>query len=60
MKIGLFLDIIYLIVFGLKKWENRSIYMALFDLELNTIVAKELVDSETVDNIYNFLNQITT
>ena len=31
--------------------------MAIFDLELNTIVAKELVDSETVDTTYNFLNQ---
>lgn len=30
---------------------------ALFDLELNTIVSRELVDSETVENVYNFLNQ---
>lgn len=31
--------------------------MALFNLKLNTIVSRELVDSETVDNVYNFLNQ---
>ena len=31
--------------------------LALFDLELNTIVAKELVDSEIVDTVYNFLNK---
>ena len=31
--------------------------LALFDLELNTIVSRELTDSETIDNIYNFLNQ---
>ena len=36
------------------KWKYL---LALFDLELNTIVAKELVDSEIVENIYNFLNQ---
>ena len=31
--------------------------MVLFDLELNTIVVKELVDLEIVENVYNFLNQ---
>ncbi|MDO5823989.1 hypothetical protein [Methanobrevibacter sp.] len=31
--------------------------LVLFDLELNTKVAKELVDSEAVDNVYNILNQ---
>ena len=36
------------------KWKYL---LALFDLELNTIVAKELVDSETVENVYDFLNQ---
>ena len=36
------------------KWKYL---LNLFDLELNTIVAKELVDSETVENVYNFLNQ---
>ena len=36
------------------KWKYL---LALFDLELNTIVAKELVDSETVDNVYDFLSQ---
>ena len=36
------------------KWKYL---LALFDLELNTIVAKELVESETVENVYDFLNQ---
>ena len=36
------------------KWKYL---LALFDLKLNTIVAKELVDSETIDNVYNFLNK---
>lgn len=40
-----------------RKNGNWKYLLALFDLELNTIVAKELVDSETVDNVYNFLNQ---
>jgi len=40
-----------------RKNGNWKYLFALFDLELNTIVAKELVDSETVDNVYNFLNQ---
>lgn len=40
-----------------KKNGNWKYLLALFDLELNTIVAKELVDSETVENVYNFLNQ---
>ena len=40
-----------------KKNGNWKYLLALFDLELNTIVAKELVDSETVDTVYNFLNQ---
>ena len=40
-----------------KKNGEWNYLLALFDLELNTIVAKELVDSETVDNVYNFLNQ---
>ena len=31
--------------------------MALFDLKLNTIVSRELVDSETVETIYKFLNE---
>ena len=31
--------------------------MALFDLKLNTIVSRELFDSETVGNVYDFLNQ---
>lgn len=31
--------------------------LALFDLELNTIVSRELVDSETVETIYKFLNE---
>ena len=33
---------------------------ALFDLGLNTIVSKELVDSETVDNVYSFLKKSLT
>ena len=37
--------------------EIGSIFQLIFDLELNTIVAKQLIDSETVDTIYNFLNQ---
>ena len=37
-------------------WSYKYL-LALFDLELNTIVAKELVDSETVNTTYNFLNQ---
>ena len=40
-----------------KKNGNWMYILALFDLELNTIVAKELVDSETMDTAYNFLNQ---
>ena len=40
-----------------KKNGNWKYLLALFDLELNTIVAKELVDSETVETVYNFLNQ---
>jgi transposase-like protein len=40
-----------------KKNGNWKYLLALFDLELNTIVAKQLIDSETVDTIYNFLNQ---
>ena len=40
-----------------KKNGNWKYLLALFDLELNTIVAKELVDSETMDIPYNFLNQ---
>ena len=40
-----------------KKNGNWKYLLALFDLELNTIVAKELVDSESIDNVYNFLNQ---
>ena len=40
-----------------KKNGNWKYLLALFDLELNTIVAKELVDSETIENVYNFLNQ---
>ena len=40
-----------------RKNGNWKYLLALFDLELNTIVAKELVDSETVDTVYNFLNQ---
>ena len=36
------------------KWKYL---LALFDLKLNTIVAKELFDSETIDNVYNFLNK---
>ena len=40
-----------------KKNGNWKYLLALFDLGLNTIVAKELVDSETVENVYNFLNQ---
>lgn len=31
--------------------------LALFDLKLNTIVSKELVDSETIENVYSFLNR---
>ena len=42
---------------SVKKNGNWKYLLALFDLELNTIVAKELIDSETVDTIYNFLNQ---
>ena len=57
MKNGLFQDIILLMLFGLKRMEIGSIFQLIFDLELNTIVAKELIDSETVDTIYNFLNQ---
>ena len=57
MKTGLFQDISYSIVFGSKKTENGSTFLALFDLELNTIVSRELVDSETVYNVFNFLNQ---
>ena len=40
-----------------KKNGNWKYLLALFDLELNTIVAKELVDSETVHTVYNFLNR---
>ena len=36
------------------KWKYL---LALFDLKLNTIVSRELVDSETVENVYGFLNQ---
>ena len=36
------------------KWKYL---LDLFDLELDTIVAKELIDSETLENVYNFLNQ---
>ena len=46
----------YLMLFRLNNG-NWKYLLALFDLELNTIVAKELVDSETVDILYNFLNQ---
>jgi hypothetical protein len=31
--------------------------LALFDLELNTIISRELVDSESIDTIYKFLNE---
>ena len=57
MKIGLFQDIILFDALWVKKNGNWKYLLALFDLELNTIVAKELIDSETVDTIYNFLNQ---
>lgn len=40
-----------------KKNYNWKYLLAFFDLKLNTIVAKELVYSENVDNVYNFLNQ---
>ena len=56
MKIGFFQDIIYLVVFGLKRMEIGSIFLHYSTHKLNTMVAKELVDSETVDNVYNFLN----
>ena len=36
------------------KWKYL---LALFDLKLNTIVSRELFDSETVGNVYDFLNQ---
>ena len=57
IKIGLFQDITCLTVFGLNKKANGSTFQLLFDLELNTIVSRELVNSETINNIYNFLNQ---
>ena len=57
MKIGLFQDIILFDALWVKKNGNWKYLLALFDLELNTIVTKELVDSETVENICNFLNQ---
>ena len=40
-----------------KNWTYSGYLLDLFYLELNTIVSKELVDSETVDNVYSFLNQ---
>ena len=46
-----------LTVLWVKQKDEWKYLLALFDLELNTIVSRELTDSETIDNIYNFLNQ---
>ena len=57
IKIGLFPDITCFTVLWVKQKGEWKYLLALFDLELNTIVSRELADSETIDNIYNFLNQ---
>ena len=57
IKIGLFPDITCFTVLWVKQKGEWKYLLALFDLELNTIVSRELTDSETIDNIYNFLNQ---
>ena len=57
MKIWTFSGYYLFDALWVKKNGNWKYLLALFDLELNTIVAKELVDSETVHTIYNFLNQ---
>ena len=57
IEIGLFPDITCLTVLWVKQKDEWKYLLALFDLELNTIVSRELTDSETIDNIYNFLNQ---
>lgn len=57
MIIGLILDITYLIVFGLKLMVNGTIFLALFDVKLNTIVSVKLVESEDSKTIYQFLNE---
>lgn len=56
MKFGLILDVTYLIVFGLRKME-LVILFSLFDLKLNTIVSRELADSESVKSVYKFLEK---
>ena len=45
-------DSLWVLING--KW---NYLLALFDLELNTIISFELVESETTENIYNFLNK---
>lgn len=57
MIIGIILDITYLIVFGLKLMVNGTIFLALFDVKLNTIVSVKLVESEDSKTIYQFLNE---
>ena len=57
MKIGLFLNIIIFNSLLVKKNGIWKYLLALFNLKLNTIMAKELIDSETVEGVYNFLNQ---
>lgn len=57
MIIGLILDITYLIVFGLKLMVNGTIFLALFDVKLNTLVSVKLVESEDSKTIYQFLNE---
>ncbi len=52
-----FFRILFIDAFWVKKNRKWKYLLALLDLKQNTIVTKELVDSETVENIYNFLNQ---
>lgn len=56
---NLILVIIYLIVFGLKLTGNGSIFLALFDLKINTLINYKIVDSEDSKTIHHFINKST-
>lgn len=57
MKIGLILDITYFDSLWVKKNGKWKYLLALFDLKLNTIVSRELADSESVEIVYKFLEK---
>lgn len=53
---NLILDIICLIVFGLKLTVFGTIFLVLFDVKLNSVVSMDLVESEDIGTIYKFLD----